>query len=317
MTFDLSLAPDEVQAWWTASADAPLTPDLWAVLSASERAWAGRLRDAGDRARRLRARALLRKLLARGSGSCDPATIELRSGAHGKPELAGPSCMGSLHFNVSHSGALILIGVALDRAVGVDVERVQPDLAWEPVARSVFPPADVAWIEALPATDRVGAFFDTWVRREAYLKGLGEGLGGPGALDVVIPRQAASVQDGRPGSGAPSSWRVHRLALAPGYAAGLAVAGDVRVTVRTIEADVGSNAAGAADMMAGVRVHVDEERCEGHGRCYSLAPELFAPDEIGNGHEVGDGTVPPELEHQARLAVANCPERAIALDESH
>jgi ferredoxin len=67
--------------------------------------------------------------------------------------------------------------------------------------------------------------------------------------------------------------------------------------------------------MAGVKVHVDDERCEGHGRCYSLAPEIFAADDIGNGHEVGDGAVPPAREHQARLAVANCPERAITLDE--
>jgi ferredoxin len=64
-----------------------------------------------------------------------------------------------------------------------------------------------------------------------------------------------------------------------------------------------------------MRVHVDDDRCEGHGRCYALAPELFAPDAIGNGHEVGDGTVAAGMEHQARLAVANCPERAITVEE--
>jgi ferredoxin len=62
-------------------------------------------------------------------------------------------------------------------------------------------------------------------------------------------------------------------------------------------------------------VHVDPERCEGHGRCYALAAELFAPDELGSGREIGDGAVPPDLEGKARLAVANCPERAITLDE--
>ena len=38
-----------------------------------------------------------------------------------------------------------------------------------------------------------------------------------------------------------------------------------------------------------MKVHVDQEICQGHGRCYSLAPELFEPDEIGNGVEIGDG----------------------------
>jgi ferredoxin len=64
-----------------------------------------------------------------------------------------------------------------------------------------------------------------------------------------------------------------------------------------------------------MRVHVDEDRCTGHGRCYAVAEELFAPDDLGNGREIGDGTVPPGLEQKARLAVANCPEQAITLDE--
>jgi ferredoxin len=63
-----------------------------------------------------------------------------------------------------------------------------------------------------------------------------------------------------------------------------------------------------------MKVRVDDERCEGHGRCYALAPELFAPDDIGNGHEVGEGTVAAGMEQKARLAAANCPERAITVE---
>ena len=62
-----------------------------------------------------------------------------------------------------------------------------------------------------------------------------------------------------------------------------------------------------------MRVHVDPERCQGHNRCYSIAPELFDIDDLGNAHEVGDGTVPPGLEEKAQLAVANCPEFAISV----
>lgn len=62
-----------------------------------------------------------------------------------------------------------------------------------------------------------------------------------------------------------------------------------------------------------LRVEVDAERCEGHGRCYALAPELFEPDDLGNSRVVGDGSVPGELEEQARLAEANCPERAVTV----
>ncbi len=63
------------------------------------------------------------------------------------------------------------------------------------------------------------------------------------------------------------------------------------------------------------RVHVDREKCQGHNRCYSLAPELFDVDDLGGSFERGDGTVPPELEDKARRAVANCPEFAITITE--
>ena len=62
-----------------------------------------------------------------------------------------------------------------------------------------------------------------------------------------------------------------------------------------------------------MRVKVDGDKCQGHNRCYTVAPELFDLDEYGYSHEKEDGTVPKELEEKARLAVANCPERAIEI----
>jgi ferredoxin len=64
-----------------------------------------------------------------------------------------------------------------------------------------------------------------------------------------------------------------------------------------------------------MKVLIDPGRCQGHGRCYDLVPELFGDDDEGFGQVLGDGTVPPEFERQARLAVANCPEHAIDLVE--
>jgi len=64
-----------------------------------------------------------------------------------------------------------------------------------------------------------------------------------------------------------------------------------------------------------VKVRVDSEKCQGHNRCYALAPELFDVDELGNAHELNDGVVPPGLEDKARLAVANCPEFAVIIED--
>ena len=64
-----------------------------------------------------------------------------------------------------------------------------------------------------------------------------------------------------------------------------------------------------------MKLTINPELCQGHGRCYDLAPGLFGDDDEGYGKVLGDGVVPPEKEHDARIAVLNCPEQAIELSE--
>lgn len=59
-----------------------------------------------------------------------------------------------------------------------------------------------------------------------------------------------------------------------------------------------------------MRVHVDADRCVGHGRCYEICPEVFDEDEEGHA-SARPGSVPPALEDPVRRAEANCPEHAI------
>jgi ferredoxin len=68
-------------------------------------------------------------------------------------------------------------------------------------------------------------------------------------------------------------------------------------------------------MSGTVKIHVDQDKCQGHARCKSLAAELFELDEFGNAHEIGDGTVLPQLVEKAWLAKSNCPEVAIEIVE--
>ncbi|MAN33836.1 MAG: ferredoxin [Acidimicrobiaceae bacterium] len=64
-----------------------------------------------------------------------------------------------------------------------------------------------------------------------------------------------------------------------------------------------------------MRVFVDEEKCQGHNRCFAIAPELFDVDDYGTAFALNDGAVPEELEDKARLAAANCPEFAITIED--
>ena len=94
----------------------------------------------------------------------------------------------------------------------------------------------------------------------------------------------------------------------------LAPAGPHRQTDRST-ADTEQPDTNRPDRSSTVKVQINPELCQGHGRCYDLAPGLFGDDEEGYGQVLGDGTVPPEAEPDARLAALNCPEHAVELVE--
>ncbi|MEM9607600.1 MAG: ferredoxin [Actinomycetota bacterium] len=60
-----------------------------------------------------------------------------------------------------------------------------------------------------------------------------------------------------------------------------------------------------------MRIRVDPDKCQGHNRCFALAPELFDVDDYGMATALDDGVVPEGLEGKAQLAIDNCPEFAI------
>ncbi len=63
-----------------------------------------------------------------------------------------------------------------------------------------------------------------------------------------------------------------------------------------------------------MRIEFDREKCQGHGRCYALAPDLFDSDDEGYAVLLqAGGSVPAGSEEAATLAVDNCPEFALAL----
>jgi ferredoxin len=64
-----------------------------------------------------------------------------------------------------------------------------------------------------------------------------------------------------------------------------------------------------------LKLRIDPGKCQGHGRCYDLSPDLFDDDDEGYGQVLGDGTVSADRLEEARKAVVNCPESAISLIE--
>jgi|tagenome__1003787_1003787.scaffolds.fasta_scaffold20476857_2 ferredoxin len=65
-----------------------------------------------------------------------------------------------------------------------------------------------------------------------------------------------------------------------------------------------------------MKVAIDSERCAGHALCVDACPAVFTSDDLGYAALVRDGAVPAGAEDDVDLAIASCPERAIAVTEA-
>ncbi|MFI6689428.1 4'-phosphopantetheinyl transferase family protein [Streptomyces sp. NPDC050485] len=130
---------------------------------------------------------------------------------HGRPALTGHDAP---HFSLSHTGGLVLIAVA-GQPVGVDVEGLPAPHKATTVSEALHP-AERRAIHAAPPSLRPAVFARLWARKEAYLKGLGTGVGRSPDLDYL----------GDPAPGAPArppGWTVKDIPVGPEHAAALAL----------------------------------------------------------------------------------------------
>jgi 4'-phosphopantetheinyl transferase len=250
---ELNVGPSEVQIWQlevslsrSASDEedrrhaqrqtARDAPSFTAWLDPAERARASCFQFEHHRRRFAEARGLLRTLLGRELG-LSPAHVRFETNAFGKPRLASDVCHAASHlrFNVSHSHEMVLIALAWDREVGIDVEHVRPMPDALELAARYFAPAEQHALERAAPAQRDHVFFAIWTRKEAFIKACGEGLSrsvnwfevgaGPG------PEIALTLLD-NPGES--SRWQLRHLDVATGYQGALAVGGDGAIVERRV-----------------------------------------------------------------------------------
>jgi 4'-phosphopantetheinyl transferase len=190
------------------------------LLSDRERQRARRFAFDPDRCRFTVARALLRQLLAARLG-VRPESVELASGARGKPALAGRFAASDLRFNVSHCEDVVVYAFASGREVGIDVEAVRPLPDADDLAARCFSPHERATYQALEPRDRALGFFQCWTRKEAFIKALGDGLYHPlDSFDVSLaPGEPAEILRVEAVPGDQCLWRLEGFSPVPGFVA--------------------------------------------------------------------------------------------------
>jgi 4'-phosphopantetheinyl transferase len=219
------LSADEVHVWQAKLDASPFQESFWEMLlSEDELARARRFHFSRDRRRFAVARSSLRVILGAYLG-LDPERISFLYGKRGKPYLH-PSCDSrGLQFNISHSGEVVLLGITLDRTIGVDIEQLRFDLEAENIAARFFSAAEQQSLAALPASQKYPAFFNCWTRKEAFIKAKGDGLFLPlNQFDVSLePGAPPKLLATRPNAKEASRWSFAAPDTPAGYVAAVIV----------------------------------------------------------------------------------------------
>jgi 4'-phosphopantetheinyl transferase len=220
---EYELPADEVHVW-RVRLDWPQNciDGLLQVLSTQERERADRFHFDTDRKRAIIGRGLARLLL----GHClnrPPDELQIEYNEFGKPALSAVH-HSLLQFNVSHAGDLILVALAEGRKLGVDVEQMRTGFAIDAVAARFFSLNERRALAAIAPESRCEAFFSCWTRKEAYLKGRGEGLSLPlHHFDVAFgPGEEPRLLETRHDPAEAKRWTLH--AFDPGHGCNAALA---------------------------------------------------------------------------------------------
>jgi 4'-phosphopantetheinyl transferase len=222
-----NLTSDEVHVW-RIELNQPddVVQRLYTLLSPDEQAKANRFRFEKDRRAYTVGRGALRILLGRYL-QVSPQEIRFVYGEHGKPKLDPKAGNGTLPFNLSHSHELALVGITLNREIGVDLEYARPMTSMEKIVERFFSKREIEVLLNLPPERRQTAFYACWARKEAYLKALGSGLAKPlDSFTVTFapgePARLVEVQ-GQPDEA--MRWGMREIDVHPDYGAAICVEG--------------------------------------------------------------------------------------------
>ena len=212
---------------WRAFLDRPSDQlrQFESLLSADEIIRARKYRFPIHRDRFVSRRAMLRLVLARYLSIPAPE-LHFDYTEYGKP-LLGRRHTTKLRFNLSFSHDMALVAVACGRDIGVDVEKIIQSTVEETIPEQFFSARETATLRSLPGSYQAIAFFDCWVRKEAYIKAKGMGLSLPlDSFDVSFgDEKPASLLRTAPDPQEIRRWTMMALHPAPGYAAALVLEG--------------------------------------------------------------------------------------------
>ena len=176
------ISADEIHLWYVHNEniqDPYFISQYYTLLNDEEQLQQKRFYFEKHRHQYLLTRAMVRSVLSQYENKISPEKWEFEKNAYGKPFISNSASTLPLHFNISHTDELIVMGVTLHQEIGVDVEYLPRVGKTLDIANSFFSPTEIKQLFDLPQEKQKNRFFDLWTLKEAYIKACGMGLSIP------------------------------------------------------------------------------------------------------------------------------------------
>jgi len=221
----LCLVEGEIQAWIFDLARAfHSNKNLTQILSSEEKFRADKFHFEKDRRHFVTRRGLLRIILGKYLDEA-PELLKFSQGKYGKLNLGYPQKTPWIHFNLSHSGEICMYVFTCSREIGVDIEQIRYLQDRDLIAKHFLSNKEYVVFSALEENEKTEAFFNSWVRKEAFIKAKGIGLSCPlESLEVtLIPGEPARLVTTKDISEETGRWTLYEINPLAGYAGAIVV----------------------------------------------------------------------------------------------
>jgi 4'-phosphopantetheinyl transferase len=149
--------------------------------------------------------------------------FQIVQGIYGKPFMRSEE--EEIHFNISHSEGLSILGFSKEAPLGVDIEIIREIPERDEIAEKYFSKKENNIYKTIPEEYRTKAFFNCWTRKEAFIKAIGEGFSKPlDQFDVTfLSNEKTKLISIDGDTRKADEWSLQELKTAQGYVSAFAV----------------------------------------------------------------------------------------------
>ncbi|WP_411728529.1 4'-phosphopantetheinyl transferase family protein [Methyloglobulus sp.] len=144
----------------------------WRILDPTEQQHVSTIKNEQLHRRYVEIHARLRILLGHVVNAM-PEQLRIHKTEYGKPYLAD---YPELVFNLSHTANKMVVAIANNYDLGIDIELCKPRTNLDALVDKCFAEEEKSYWQQLPENEKTQAFFRFWTRKEAFVKATGKGI---------------------------------------------------------------------------------------------------------------------------------------------